>query len=334
MSTSNKLNFEIKKLVNNLTIFTREQSARILDDKKCYSSLVLIGKILNSNSSYVDFDIFPQARFDQVIANYLREILRIRASIDFQTKLDWQHAETALERNEILAQTFTYVIDITNEIVQCSVEFCALFVENDGLRLCLEFLADQVFLDKNENVKILFGRPVGITDFLTMIIANLANRTCDDGQKHLWKSLNASEILLKIADAVHPATRLNAHYTLVYLLDDTGIESLFEQNQMKPILDALLGLLFKASSKLKENGFQRLYIQINFKGKTLKYDIHHVSRDDGVLTSLGGVLVRLYKLAVNDVIKVAIYFEQNFKDCLKIILEKGNLFLACRTQPF
>ena len=30
----------------------------ILDDKKCYSSLVLIGKILNSNSNYIDFDIF------------------------------------------------------------------------------------------------------------------------------------------------------------------------------------------------------------------------------------------------------------------------------------
>ena len=318
MSTPNEFNFEIKKLVNNLTIFTREQSSRVLDDKKCYSSLLLIGKILNSNSIYVDFDIFAQARFDQVIANYLREILRIRASIDFQTKLDWQHAETALERNEILAQTFTYVIDITNEIVQCSMEFCALFVEYDGLRLCLDFLADQVFLNKNENVKILFGRPVGITDFLTMIIANLANRTCDE-QKHLWKSFNAAEILLKIADV-----NINAHYTLVYLLDDKEIESLFEQNQMKPIFDALLRLLIEASGKFRENDFQRLTIQINFKGRTLKYDIHHVSRDDGVLTSLGGVLVRLYKLAVNDLIKVAIYFDHNAKDCLKAILEKGN----------
>ena len=197
-------------------------------------------------------------------------------------------------------------------------EFCTLFVEYDGLRLCLDFLADQVFLNKNENVKILIGRPVGITDFLTMIIANLANRTCDS-HKHLWKSFNAAEILLKIADA-----NINAHYTLVYLLDDKEIESLFEQNKMRPILDALLRLLIEASSKFRENDFQRLYIQLNFKGRTLKYDIHHVNRDDGVLTSLGGVLVRLYKLAVNDLIKLAIYFEQNVKDCLKAILEKGN----------
>jgi predicted transcriptional regulator len=318
MSTPNEFNFEIKKLVNNLTNFTREQSASILDDKKCYSSLLLIGKILNSNSIYIDFGIFAQTRFDQVIANYLREILKERTSVDFQTKLDWQHAETALERNEILAQTFTYAIDITNEIVQCSVEFCTLFVEYDGLRLCLEFLKDQDFLNKNENVKILFGRPVGITDFLTMIIANLANRTCDE-QKHLWKSFNAAEILLKIANV-----NINAHYTLVYLIDDKEIESLFEQNKMKPILEALLRLLIEASIKFKENDFQRLYIQLSFKGRTLKYDIHHVNRDDGVLTSLGGVLVRLYKLAVNDLIKLAIYFDQNIKDCLKAFLEKGN----------
>ena len=78
MSTPNEFNFEIKKLVNNLTHFTREQSSRVLDDKKCYSSLLLIGKILNSNSIYVDFDIFAQARFDQVIANYPSNFILIK----------------------------------------------------------------------------------------------------------------------------------------------------------------------------------------------------------------------------------------------------------------
>ena len=322
MSTPNEFTLEINKLINYLAKFTREQSNRVLDDKKSYSSLFLIGKTLNSNSDDVDFGIFVKKRFDQVISNYLNEILKIRSSIDFQTKIDWKMAETATDRNEILAQTFTYVIDITNEIVQSSVEFCSLFVENDGLHLCLEFLRDQVFLNKNENVKIMSGHPISIADFLTMIIANLANRTCDE-QKHKWKSLNAAEILIKIGE-VNPATRLNSYYTLAYLLDDKQIEHLFEQNKMKVILDALLRLLVKASINFKENDCQRFYIQIIFKGKSMKYDVHHVIRDDGILTSIGGVLMRLYKLSVNDSIKLAIYFDENAKDCFKVILEKGN----------
>ena len=97
--------------------------------------------------------------------------------MDFQTRIDWRNAENAVRRNEILAQIFTYVIYITNEILIRSFELCSLFVQNNGLCLCLEFLKDNAFLNKNKYVKIIdSGNPLGIADSLTMIMANLVEK--------------------------------------------------------------------------------------------------------------------------------------------------------------
>ena len=306
--------------------FTQDQPDKILEDTKCYTSLILLGKTLESSSDDINFDIFVQQRFDQVISNYLNEIFKIRLKVDFQTKIDWDIAETVCERNEILAQTFSYVIDITNEILGSSVEFCSLFVENDGLRICLEFLADEAFLNKNEKVNILSrGDPVGLPNFLIMIVANLATKTCDQ-QKPKWKSLNTAEILLRVVEII-PETQFNSFSPLAYLLDDKQIETLFEQNEMKPILDALLSLLVKVSFDLRENDLDRQNIEISLKGNSIKCEIHHVDQGDGILASVYDILGCLYKLALNDSIKQVIYFDDKIKGCFKTILEKGCLFI-------
>lgn len=325
MSTFEEFTFEISQSINYLVKFAQNQPERILYDKKSYSSLVLIGKAINSDLDYVEFDVFSLNRFDRVILNYLNKIYEIRANIDFQTKTDWKNAETAIDQNEILAQTFAYVIDIVNEIVQCSIEFCFLFVRNDCLRLCLEFLKDESFLNKSEQVKILYGNPISIPNYLTMIISNLANRTCDE-LKHVWTSLNAVEILLKIEEKVNQTTRLNSYHTLAYLLDDRHIETLlFEQNKMNTILDALFCLLSKVSVDFRKRDFHRISIHVHFREKPMKCEIHHVRRDDGILTSFGGILVRIYKLALNDSIKHTIYYNECIKGCFETILKRGKL---------
>jgi len=292
--------------------------------KKSYLSLVLITKELNSNPDNVDYAMFIQQRFDQVTSNYLNEIFQIRSSIDFQTQIKWEINETASKLNDIQVQSFKYVLYIVNKLVQCSMlEFCSLFVENDGLRLCLEFLKDEDFLNKNKKVMV---EDLGIPDYLTMIVQTLANRTCDE-QKPKWKSLDAADILLKLGE-VGPASLLNSYFTFAYLLDDKQIESLVEQNKMKSILDAFLKILVTASDSYKKNDLDRSDpIEIKLKGTPVKCKILFVDRGDGISNTIDEILVCLFKLAVNDSIKLQIYLDKRSNESFKTILEKGNFFL-------
>ena len=321
-SNLKKNNDDLSEQINCLKKFAQDQAHSILDDTECYNSLISIGYIVIYDQDH-DCDIFVQQRFDQVISNYFNEIFKIRTEIDFHTKLGENLARTAVDRNEILAQTYNFVFAITNRIFIGSVEFCTLFVKNDGLRLFLQFLKDEDFLNKNNEAKIIdSGDPMVISDDLTLLLTNLVSRTCDE-QNDIWKSLNVTEILFKICE-INPTTRLNSYYTLAYLLDDKQIEKLFEQNKMKSILDALLSLLIKASVNFKENLFDRMTHELNFKGKPIKYEVHLVKRDNANFFFISEVLQVLYKLSVNDLIKQAIYFDDNVKDCFKIFFEKGN----------
>ena len=109
MATPNDFNPEFKNSINHLTKFTQDQPYRILKDRKCYLSLISIGKIIYDHQDQIDFGIFVQNRFDQVISNYLKEIFKIRMEIDFHAELEWENAETYIEENEILFQTFINV---------------------------------------------------------------------------------------------------------------------------------------------------------------------------------------------------------------------------------
>jgi len=134
MSTPNEINLEIKKLMDNLTKFTRERPDRILEDRQCYLSLVSFSNIIRKKYGIIDYDVFAQNRFDQVIANYLKELFKVRMSIDFQAEFNSNNAQSAAsERNEVLVKTFACVNYIANVISLRSVEICSLFVEHEYL---------------------------------------------------------------------------------------------------------------------------------------------------------------------------------------------------------
>ena len=71
--------FSLEIPINYIAKFTREESAKILDDKESSSSLVSIWKKIESN---LDFGIFVRQRFDQVISNYLNKLFKIRLEVD------------------------------------------------------------------------------------------------------------------------------------------------------------------------------------------------------------------------------------------------------------
>lgn len=328
MSTPNEFTFEISKATNYLKQFTQDQPDRILKDKKSYSSLILIGKTLYDHSENVDFDVFIKNGFDQVILNYWKEIFKIRMNIDFKTKIDWRNAETAIEKNEILVQTFNFLLFITTQILIRSVGLCFLFVQNDGLRLCLELLNDKAFIIKNKDVKVgIQSNPLDITEYISaLIIQHLVVNTCDE-LKHVWTSLNAAEVLFEIAK-VNSTNRLNSYFSLAYLLDDKQIESLGEHDEkLESIIDFMLNLLITICHNFKTNHLARITSRINFKAKSIKYDIHHVDRGDGIEIGVDEILHCLYKLAVNETMKSDLFFYGNLKDCLKIILENGIFLL-------
>jgi len=191
--------------------------------------------------------------------------------------------------------------------------------------LCLEFLKDEIFLNKNKDAGFeLSGNYYSVLDFFILNISVSALASCDE-QKHKWKSLNVATILLNVAD-VNQSIRSKSFNALALLLDDKQIEALFEQNKMKLILDSLLEYVKKTSVNFNMNIFRRRNAEINFKGKPIKCEIHYEFDGNGMPTNIHGVLQRLYKLSVNDSIKLAIYFDANIKEGLKTILEKGKLF--------
>ena len=119
------------------------------------------------------------------------------------------------------------------------------------------------------------------------------------------------------------STRFDVHYILAFLLDDRQIE---QNVEIESIVETILAHLLKAKHDLDNGNLNMYSIQTELKGKTLSLLIHHVTRADGLNTSIKELLECLHKLSVSEKIKTDLYFNPTAKICFQTFLEKGKQF--------
>ena len=128
-------------------------------------------------------------------------------------------------------------------------------------------------------------------------------------------------ILLKIAKLVE-STAFDAHLIIALIIDDEHIENL--PVEISAIAEQITKLLLKCSTDLTLKQFDRLKYQILFKEKTIIVQTQSVEYKKSLCISVIELFQCLYKLSLNEMIKLEIYFKHDIISILKIFLSKGN----------
>jgi hypothetical protein len=307
--------YEYPKLIDAieyLNYFVKDEPERIFSSDEAFLALVFIAKSIAAFKEQINFEIFLSNNFDETFTRLFMRLYEKRDELNFK-RPDGRNV-----------QIFAYLLFVINDTLLKSIKFCHLFVKNTGLNACLLFLGDEKFITENLKTKIAAFdtdiSPTSLADILTMIITNLV-MTCDTF-KNKWFSLNAVEILLKIA-SISPSSKFNAYTTIPFIVNDEQIESSFKL-EINSIIDVLIEMIANARKEFDRGSFNRLSFQIVLKGRAQNFSIHFVRRNNGTEISLDYLLDCLFKLAVNDKVKEEIYFRGDTSKCLKTILERGE----------
>ena len=114
------------------------------------------------------------------------------------------------------------------------------------------------------------------------------------------------------------ATRLGIDNTP----SDEHIENL--PVEISAIAEQITKLLLKCSTDQTLKQFDRLKYQILFKEKTIIVQTQSVEYKKSLCISVIELFQCLYKLSLNEMIKLEIYFKHDIISILKIFLSKGN----------
>ena len=319
-----KINAELAKIIDFLSRL--EHPSRIFDDYSSgYHAVILLGKIIHHFENETDFGLFTSNLFEVFVSYLFAYIYEIKSELNFLIATDASNAEDAVTLNEKRILVFIYLLCMTNIIVNRSKEFCVEFLLHGGLKTYLLFVGDEAFIEKNKNSKIkdLTKNPLRLFDYLILNMATLCTRTCDE-HKQLWLALDSIAILLKIAK-LQESTSFDAQMIIAMVVSDEQIEELAPE--MSLIVDKLVKLLLKSSNDLLLRMFHRLQYQIYFKGKSLSVQTQSVEYKKTLYISMIELIQSLYKLSVNERIKVELYFKHDIMSILKVFLSKGTIFI-------
>ena len=290
-------------------------------NKNGYLALIFIGKTITFFRYKYDRKPFVSEEFEEFMSHVLQYFYENRNSLNFDLKVNALSAEEATQFNEIQILVFTYVVYILNKILIQSTEFRKLFVMNNCLEIVLLFFSDNDFITKNK--KTFIRDPASPTEFpvyLAMILTNTLS-TCDDC-RHKWNSLNAANVLLKIDKTNGEDFYNQVIFILAFLLDDKKLESFVEIDAK--MIEYIQTELISAKNDFDKNNLQRMPTQIIINNKSFNTHVHLIQSGRTASFYIIEILEWLYKLSVNEKVKVKIYFNQSIHSCFKTFLEKGN----------
>jgi len=292
-----------------ITLKNLEDPSQIFSDLNSFRCFTQISKIIYFSKGFkFNYDAFLSNSFDTFLSNLLYFLYEKRSELAFDD-----------DGNQYVI-AFGNAIYLANNLTVNSTKFSEKYVTT-GLNAYLQFINDEVFVQKNLNAKVDFiERKSNLFNQMLMNIKNLSEKTCDQ-YKHIYLDSNIPETMIRIAK-LKDSCILDAYMTLIYVCSDRHLESLIE-------IDSVLNLIFKLIQRcfidFKEEKFFRKNFEINFNGNTFGCQIHSINYAKGVCISMDSLLECCYRLSVNDKIKTSMYFKHEIKNYLQEFLFKGKL---------
>ena len=268
-----------------------------------------------------NFECFDLKECANLFKNYFCYFNTIQNELNFKIGFEVSIDKTVTTVDEKRAKLFCMLLYTINIYIMNSINFVMKFSTNNGLKSLLNFLADEIFLLKNIDIKYkIFSRDVRLLDYIVMNISALS-KACEE-DKTVWIELDAINTLLKISNQIE-TTKRDAYNAIINIADDKKLESLPEMSHVKNLIIAELE---NVAQDFKRNVLNRQTRQINLKGEIINCLIHCITLENKTIKSVIVVLKAIYKLTINEKIRNELYYESSLKSNLKIILSNGNFF--------
>lgn len=291
---------------------------KLIDSHKTYELLAQTNSFLN-NSSLIEASLkcIFKLRANELFADLFEYLSTIRDEFDFSslrpsilTLYSKCYASTTLNERRIFS--LFYLDSIINCLMQFSIEYrhylCKLNSSNKSyLKIFLTCLNDIDYLQK-----LYIYHPTGVY----IISLNWISKVADD-YKHIWNSLNSIEALLNFTQKINN-WKITAYGTIANIAFDNDLEKIKEINL---IIDKFINLMSNCINQ--PDG--RLKQQFRDEDTDLEeFDVLYKSvNETQEISAITGILFCLYRLSINEKIKLKIFKSPNFIDNLKKLVYTG-----------
>jgi hypothetical protein len=287
---------------------------RIVDDQKAYEAIkychwnifknhkLKLAELLFKNNIHIKFiDVFDhlysirsEIKFDNVIPQC--------SSYQYykSTDLNMRRIFNIMSLNTIIGEIFIF-----------SLEFRRLFTKSNNeknnktyLEIYINFINDLEFIDN-------FMKFDPSFDGFINSIQNLSV-DADECQK-TWNSLNSIEILLKFARS-HTKWKVESFATVAFIASDKDIENIGEINE---IIKIFVNLTIKCVKNPRYKHKQEFKDALN---ETKIFTVNSISTGNGFSIFLPVLISCLYKLSVNEKLKMDVFNYPDLKNTLKSLI--------------
>jgi hypothetical protein len=260
--------------------------------------------------------------FSNILFHSLNDIKSYLNSYDTLNEETIGIEKVYLTQYQINSNILTIIWNGTNR----SKEFKYKFYEYRGFEAILNYIADEKFIQncirfkETSNQNRTKSQPPGLY-FLRASIGSLNNMSkIADDKKMSLHELNAASILMKFATIMKdfPSHRMSAYMASANILNDNEIETLPDT---KLVVEDIVSLIKIGATAIQRNrNLIRASVSIDDREESPHETVCIIKQYHIV-----ELLQVLYKIAVNDKIKMELYENYMLKDYLEKIILHGNL---------
>jgi hypothetical protein len=311
------------RLPNAINYLKTLDLTRLIDDKLGFQAMFLWSKTHGYyTKNFTKFLEQCAETASSLLGDILLELTNNINDINFNdihVEVEDQYKD--LSRNHKIISLITYVLYTVNLSLSQSVAFSINFAAHNGLKSLLRFLNDDNLLNRilNANLTDFSLTKLNLVNYVVLDLNSMSRYFEENSQK--WIEFDALNVLLKVGTR-KPDAQFDSFVAISNIATDKQIETLSEVHK---IIHSLSDIVAKCSDDFRKGKFNRSTRQIVDDDKRPQnVEIHTTPRQDGITTTIITPLRAFYQLAVNNKLRTDIYFQNNMKDNLKVILEKGN----------
>lgn len=265
---------------------------------------------------------------DEIVFNYFsseKVLDLINASCDKQLpkilidKLDFIYENKLLKYDEDLKDENLQITEISISIIRNfsneSVKFRNEIHRHNGIKVIFKYLKDSYFLKctiEKQSLNSLFRNFIGCLENLCKSYENFKNE---------WKNENSLETILNLSEKSKNISdsQLACYMILAFTTEEEEIAKFPDiYKSINGIVDIISEIALELKSK---NKLKRIPIEIDELDKNFEVLVKEKSETEWNIIEL---LDALYHMAVNDSLKINIYFDNNMSDHLRTLIENGN----------
>jgi len=296
--------------------------AEICESQDAYETITLTQILLKYETSVRAIKILFNYKLDETFAQLFQYLCSIRSEFVYEgcrKIIDFNDSNVCYLNTKLNERQIFNLINldsIFNYILNGSLEFRRLFTRinetnknKSYLESFIEFIKDYTFIDK---MLAFFPKFSGF-------ILNIAciSKSADDC-KNVWNNLQSIQVILDLGRR-YSRWSLSAFGTVSNIASDQDIEKIPEINQMvDQFIDYSNDCIFNPV------GFRKLPFKDDETGNEQIFEVRYILDKDKHFSSISFLLTCLYKLSVNEKLKLEIYNHKNFSSSLRRLIMEGK----------